>query len=509
MFESILFPPGEEQEVQTSEPACFRDLNLDQIFAPILKREEKYHIGGWFYTPLARISTVLYRQDILKDLEKEHLFDAFEGFSGEIFDLGLCMKERRADALSGNPWKDHDLNRGRILLLAERYCRAIEKLLEKTGKNPPESRGLSGFLKYLQEYEASEEFQKMQKEVRSLRQRFSALEYCMLIHHGNVRVKKYEGEEDLSVQVEQMFEKFRQGDVEDYRQKFAEDPHADHVEAGILDCLSKIYPEEFRDLRKFCREFLNFADETILRFSREIRFYLSWLRCASEVRECGLSFCYPTFPEKGEELGARSFYDLALADRLGGKTVVNDFTLKTPERIIVVTGPNQGGKTTFARSVGQLHYLASLGLCVPGREARLCLPDRILTHFEREEDLSTLNGKLEDELERLRDLLQQAGSRSIVIVNEIFASTTLRDARILGGRMMDMLAELGSLCVVVTFLDELALHGKETVSMMSLVEDGKRTFRICRRPPDGLAYARQAAERYGLTYEKLRGRILP
>lgn len=194
-----------------------------------------------------------------------------------------------------------------------------------------------------------------------------------------------------------------------------------------------------------------------------------------------------------------------------GKTVVNDFTLNALEHIIVVTGPNQGGKTTFARAFGQVHYLASLGLCVPGREAALYLFDNILTHFGREEDLSTLNGKLQDDLVRLRALLDRATSRSIVIVNEIFASTTISDALSLGGHMMDIFVELGALVVLVTFLDELASHGPETVSMMSTIREDdptKRTFKIIRKPPNGLAYyAIHIASKHGLTYEQLCGRL--
>ena len=134
----------------------------------------------------------------------------------------------------------------------------------------------------------------------------------------------------------------------------------------------------------------------------------------------------------------------------------------------------------------------------------------MLTHFEREEDLVNLSGKLQDDLVRLHRLLEAATSKSICIINEIFASTTLKDALQLGEHMLDALVERGAPALVVTFLEELVNYGPQTVSMVTTVTDDekhRRTFRILRKVPDGQAFALQIAAQHGLTFEQLERRL--
>ena len=145
---------------------------------------------------------------------------------------------------------------------------------------------------------------------------------------------------------------------------------------------------------------------------------------------------------------------------------------------------------------------------MPGRAARLPLCDGVRTHFEREEDVKDQDGKLRDDLRRLKKLLDAATPRSVFIINEIFASTTAWDALVLGRHMLDAITEKGGPAVLITFLEELADYGPQTVSMAAQAEeDGKRSFRILRRKPGGRSYAMMLAERRGLSYEEIKRRV--
>lgn len=512
MFYSILFPTREQHggPRQTDAPACFKDLNLDQIFTPILQAKKDFELEGFFHTALHDPKIIVYRQDVMRELEDDELRASFTGFSKIVYDLGRYMVGIRASLTSDSNYDNNYLARGHMLDDADRYCHAVSALSEGLSKLTFRSDGLRGFAEYLTAYCASDGYTGLRAHVNRLRDELSTVEYCMLIKNGTIHVRKYEGQTDHSRQILATFEKFRQGDVKYYRQKLPEEPYATHVEAAVLNMVANTYKDIFKDLDSFCSKYFHFDDETILRFSREIQFYLSWLDYIRPLRGAGLPFNYPKLCETGDHLYDLDGFDLALAAIARGNTVTNDFALDVPERIIVVTGPNQGGKTTFARTFGQLHWLASLGLCVPGREAALYLFDNILTHFGRVEDLSTLNGKLQDDLVRLHEMLSKATSRSIIIVNEIFGSTTLSDALSLGRHMMNSISALDAPTVVVTFLDELASQGEGTVSMMSTVkkdDPAQRTYKIIRKPPDGLAYAMYIAGKHGLTYEQLSRRL--
>lgn len=507
MFKSILFCDKSDQKLCISEPSYFRDLNIDQLVKPILEMEKNVDLSPFYYTTLKNEEDVIFRQKVYKDIVYNDK-NVFDTFSSDICALNKYSEKAVEDLNSKDQWRCHYLLYGHILDYSEQYVKAVKNFTEETSNMNIKSEGMKNAVQGLKDLCGSGFFTEMETEQKRLRSDFSKERYCMLIKSGTIRVKKYEGEENLSDRISNAFKKFNDEEKISHVHNPAEVPRADHVEAGILKCLSSLYPEMFKRLKEYAEKFADFADNELLEFCKEIRFYISWVSTSESIKKAGLPMCFPDFDN--DSIYGNNVYDIVLAENIGDKIIKNDFYMEKPERIFVVTGPNQGGKTTFARTVGQIHYIASLGLDIPGTSAQLMLPDNIYTHFEREEILSNLSGKLEDDLERLYSLLQTATEKSLVIINEIFASTVLEDAVKLGNHMMEHLVNLKSVCVIVTFIDVLANYSKETVSMVSELDkkdSGVRTFKMIRKSPVGFASAMSLAKKHGLTYEQIKRRI--
>ncbi len=509
-FHSILFdgPAHGADTLQREQPSFFTDLNLDQVIGAITRGRGEYDLTPFFYTALRSVGAVAYRHEILRDIEDTAIF-------GSIGSFAKKMRAMRAH-LSQAAELHYQLQQQRWFLDALAiYCDAVADLARDLSLAGLRSRGLGAFRDYIADYARSDGFTAFAAETRKLEEQLSGIKYCLDIKGNRIKISRHDSEADYGADVAATFAKFKQGTVKDYTAKFLDLADMDHIEAGILYGVTQLYPEIFTALNDYCDRHRGYLDRTVAGFDREVQFYVAYLEFIEQFKRAGLSFCYPHVSASSKEVRADESFDLALAAKLVPEkrpVVCNDFHLTDAERIFVVSGPNQGGKTTFARTFGQLHYLASVGCLVPGSQARLFLFDRMFTHFETGENLKDLRGKLEDDLTRIHQVLDRATASSIIVMNEIFTSTTLQDAVFLGTRVLQRIIELDLLCVCVTFVDELASLGPATVSLVSAVvpeNPAVRTYKIARRPADGLAYALAIAEKYGLTYEALSRRVAP
>ena len=507
-FYSILFesPADRIGDDTLQAPEFFADLNCDQIVDAITTGRDEYNLKPFFYACLPRVQAIEYRHEVMQDLERAALHERVNSFAGR-------MREVREHLFQTQKMYYKQQKEAWFLDAVEIYCETIKSFAAELATSDLRSRGFVALRDYLGNYARSAHFNSLLSQTNKLKADLAKVEYCVLIKGSGLTVRKYEGEPDYSVEVGGTFEKFQQGAVKDYKVKFSVSADMNHVEAKIVEFVAKLYPEAFVALDEFCSGNGDFIDRTIEVFDREVQFYLAYLEYAGTLRRAGLHFCYPRVSDTGKEIHDYEGFDIGLAHKLlkeNSSVVCNDFYLKGQERILVVSGPNQGGKTTFARTFGQLHYLASIGCPVPGREAQLFPFDQLFTHFEKEEKVENLRGKLEDDLLRIHEILSRATPRSIIVMNEIFTSTTIQDETFLSKKVMEKIIELGLLCVWVTFVDELASFGPQVVSMVSTVvpeNPALRTFKILRRPADGLAYAMAIAQKHRLTYDSIRGRI--
>ena len=507
---SVLYRSTHRDRVAASiAPEALHDLHLDRIVAAAVAGREEYDLTPLFQAPLGDTDAILYRQEVMRDLEAPALRHAVDDFA-------YRMRQVRQDLASeGKAYYPREKQRWR-LAAAEAFAGAAEQIARDLDQLAPASDGLRAFREALGTYLASPRFRDLAAEARDLAARLAAVRFSLLIREGSVRVRPFDGETDYSAVVEETFRKFAEGMTSDLQLETDQGLGLNQVEAEILNRVALLNPDPFAALARFSARWQGFVDPLIAGFDREIHFYAAWLDFVKRFRQAGLGICYPGLTTQRSDVGCVQTYDLALADRLlrdrTGAVIVNDFALRGAERVLVVTGPNQGGKTTFARAFGQIHHLARLGCPVPGREARLFVCDRLYSHFEREERVGSLHGKLEDDLVRVRAILDGATADTVVVMNEIFSSTTVEDALFLGREVLGRILDLDLLCVCVTFLDELSALSAKTVSMVAGVDPNApaaRTFKLERRPANGLAYAQALAEKHRLTYRLLKERVRP
>jgi DNA mismatch repair protein MutS len=536
----VLYPQGQRRSAQASTssaqaPGFFHDLNLDQVVAAITADRADYDLTGLYWAPLRDLDTLRYRHEVFRDLDRPEVADVVHAFASRrlVFQSRYRTKEIRED--------DHGLQhhyRTRFFLNAvEEYCLAVLQLADGLDTAGPRSRGLGGLATYLCGYVNSDEFQRLHAETSRLQAALSNIHYVIVIRGDRITVAGYDDEADYGERVANTFARFQQQPTRNTEiQARSWEAYAG---TGVLDLVAQLHPDVFAALDTFCSQHLDYLDPVIARFDRDIQFYLAYLDYLAPLRAAGLAFSYPRLSDTDKSEQALDTFDLALAHKLhpsptrsqrrtgsvpatspnAGSAnagsppkeptqgiVGNDVRLEGSERILVISGPNNGGKTTLARTVGQLHYLARLGCPVPGRDTELFVCDEIFTHFEQAEDSTTMTGKLQTELNRLHDDLAAATPASVIILNEIFNSTTAADALFLSRQILEQVSALDAVCVCVTFLDELATLNDKTVSMVSTVvpdDPATRTHKVIRKPADGRAYAHAIADKYGLGFDRL------
>jgi DNA mismatch repair ATPase MutS len=233
----------------------------------------------------------------------------------------------------------------------------------------------------------------------------------------------------------------------------------------------------------------------------ELAFYLGCLNLHERLELMGEPTCFPEPLAAGElALTARDLYDVCLTlhldDRAVGNTVDAD-----GKQLLMITGANQGGKSTFLRSVGVAHLMMQSGMFVGARSFRAGVRTGVFTHYKREEDATMRSGKLDEELRRMSDIADEIGPDALLLCNESFASTNEREGSEIARQVVRAMLDRGIRVVFVTHMYDLAhgFHAQHLGTAMFLRAerhpDGRRTFKLVAGEPLPTSYGEDSYRR--------------
>ena len=227
----------------------------------------------------------------------------------------------------------------------------------------------------------------------------------------------------------------------------------------------------------------------------ELAFYVGCLNLYERLTALGEVMSFPQPAAPGEmRLTAQGLYDPCLALAMGRKVVANDVQADG-RKMVIITGANQGGKSTFLRSVGVAQLMMGCGMVVPAEALRASLASGLFTHYRREEDTTMTSGKLDEELSRMSEIAAHLGPGAWVLFNESFAATNEREGSEIARQIVRALVESGVRVLFVTHLYEfahsLAMEGPDRPLFLRAQRqsDGRRAFRLVEGEPLQTSYA--------------------
>ncbi len=291
-----------------------------------------------------------------------------------------------------------------------------------------------------------------------------------------------------------------------------------------LDKYTKDFTRRIANAIKSYRE-LFFTD--IYELEHQLDFFDGAVSFINYVRSRGLEMVRPELLPKSERrLSLSNAFDLcffrqsAMADfkKHGDEIIIRNGIDMTDERFYLITGANNGGKTTFARGVGLCQLLAQIGMYVPADSAEMSVADFIFTHFPKEEEVGIDSSRFTTEIKQLKDICDRITPYSMVIMNESIQSTTPDECVEIAAIHLEIMATVGVRGMYVTHLnglygraEDINKKGYPSVvgSLVSAVdaETGERLYKIEKRPPSSGSMAYSIYDRYGAKLDDIKKRM--
>jgi DNA mismatch repair ATPase MutS len=226
----------------------------------------------------------------------------------------------------------------------------------------------------------------------------------------------------------------------------------------------------------------------------ELAFYLGCLNLHDRLAGKGEPVCFPEpLPADQLALTADGIYDVCLTLHLSNRAVGNEVNADG-KSLVMITGANQGGKSTLLRSLGLAHLMMQAGMFAGARSFRAGVCTGVFTHYKREEDATMESGKLDEELSRMSAIAGQITRHSVLLCNESFASTNEREGSEIARQVVRAMLRKQIKVFFVTHMYDLAqtFNAQHRADALFLraerLPDGRRTFRLTEGEPLPTSY---------------------
>ncbi len=284
--------------------------------------------------------------------------------------------------------------------------------------------------------------------------------------------------------------------------------------------IGDVFRSSIKSWKKVIQMYVLENTDFLIRLMPEIEFVTKATELLQRLKSKGCRLCSPVIaPMAEKKFIAKALCNPIVASKLDGPVIPNDFTFDVDGMIYVLTGPNRGGKSVITCAVGIAFVMAQLGLPVCADECVISPCDEIYTHFPTGSEDTIDKGRLGEECSRLGSIFETVTEDSLVLLDESLSSTGSYEGAYIASEVLQGFSMVGCRGIFSTHLHDLAASvdeinaaclpkgGVKIDNLVAAIQEGSRSFKILRAKPDGKSYARDIADKYGLSLDRILAKV--
>ena len=282
------------------------------------------------------------------------------------------------------------------------------------------------------------------------------------------------------------------------------------------NALNNVFKSSMRSWKKVVQSYILENADFLIKLMPEIEFLVKGTELIKSLKSSNNPLCFPqVLPMEEKAFDVKGIYNPVVATKINDKMVQNDFSFDENGMFFVLSGPNRGGKSVITCAIGLTFALCQLGLCVPCDSAKISPVDGIFTHFPTGAEDTIDKGRLGEECARLDEIFSSITENSLVLLDESLSSTGSYEASYIASEVLSGFSLAKCRGLFSTHLHELAQMidginescqmsgGAKIDTLVAGIEEGQRSFKITRKKPDGKSYAKDIADKYGISLEHI------